>query len=63
MGRSIKKGPTAIGPIKINSSQFYHFGGELKMAYFKTCELCGAHLDPDEKCDCEYETVNYKEEN
>lgn len=22
------------------------------MAYYKTCPLCGANLDPDEKCDC-----------
>jgi len=21
--------------------------------YFKTCEECGAHLDPGERCDCE----------
>lgn len=23
------------------------------MAYFHTCSLCGAHLDPGERCDCE----------
>ncbi len=23
------------------------------MRYFKICPRCGAHLDPDEKCDCE----------
>ena len=22
------------------------------MAFYKTCERCGATLDPDEKCDC-----------
>ena len=22
------------------------------MAYYKTCPLCGAHLDPGESCDC-----------
>lgn len=22
------------------------------MSYYKTCPLCGANLDPDEKCDC-----------
>ena len=24
----------------------------MKHNYFKVCELCGAHLDPGEKCDC-----------
>lgn len=23
------------------------------MAHFVTCELCGANLDPGEKCDCQ----------
>ena len=23
------------------------------MAYYKTCPLCGANLDPMEKCDCQ----------
>lgn len=23
------------------------------MAYFNVCEICGATLDPGEKCDCE----------
>lgn len=23
--------------------------------YFRTCELCGANLDPGERCDCEKE--------
>lgn len=23
------------------------------MPYFSTCPLCGAHLDPGERCDCE----------
>ena len=27
------------------------------MAYFKTCPYCGASLDPDEKCDCEKESL------
>lgn len=22
------------------------------MSYYKTCPLCGAHLDPGESCDC-----------
>lgn len=22
------------------------------MAYYNTCDLCGAHLDPGESCDC-----------
>ncbi len=25
------------------------------MAYFNTCPVCGAHLDPNERCDCEQE--------
>lgn len=25
------------------------------MAYYYTCPLCGANLDPNEKCDCENE--------
>lgn len=25
------------------------------MAYFKTCPRCGAHLDPQEECDCQKE--------
>lgn len=24
------------------------------MAYFNTCNKCGANLDPGEKCDCSY---------
>lgn len=24
------------------------------MAYYRTCPLCGAALDPGETCDCEY---------
>ena len=28
-------------------------GGRMKNTYYKTCERCGAHLDPGEKCDCE----------
>ncbi len=26
------------------------------MPYYKTCPNCGAHLDPDEACDCQHET-------
>lgn len=22
------------------------------MSYYRTCPLCGAHLDPGERCDC-----------
>lgn len=22
------------------------------MSYYRTCNLCGAHLDPGERCDC-----------
>ena len=25
------------------------------MSYFNTCRICGANLDPGEKCDCEEE--------
>lgn len=25
------------------------------MPYFKTCPLCGASLDPEERCDCQDE--------
>lgn len=25
------------------------------MAYYNTCPVCGAHLDPGEECDCEKE--------
>ena len=28
------------------------------MSYFKTCPLCGAHLDPDERCDCDKEQTD-----
>ena len=32
------------------------------MSYFRVCPLCGAHLDPDEKCDCtEQDTTEEKE--
>ena len=27
------------------------------MSYFKTCPLCGAHLDPGEVCECKREAV------
>ena len=23
------------------------------MPYYRVCSFCGAHLDPDEKCDCQ----------
>ena len=26
------------------------------MAYYRECPICGASLDPGEKCDCEKET-------
>ena len=25
---------------------------EVKIAYYKTCDICGNHLDPGETCDC-----------
>lgn len=31
------------------------------MAYFKTCPLCGANLDPGELCDCQAERKRQKE--
>ena len=27
-------------------------GGLYSMPYYETCPLCGANLDPGEKCDC-----------
>lgn len=24
--------------------------------YYNTCEICGAHLDPGESCDCQRDT-------
>lgn len=30
------------------------------MAYYDICAVCGAHLDPGEKCTCEKETEKYK---
>lgn len=27
------------------------------MAYYNTCRICGANLDPGEPCDCEKEKV------
>lgn len=35
------------------------------MSYYNTCLLCGANLDPDEKCDCEStqdKNQNFKED-
>ncbi len=26
------------------------------MSYYRVCPNCGAHLDPDEACDCQHET-------
>jgi len=34
----------------------------MKHTYFRTCPECGAHLDPDERCDCERETKCKEEE-
>lgn len=31
------------------------------MAYYNTCPLCGANLDPGEPCDCESESEKAKE--
>lgn len=28
------------------------------MSYFRTCSHCGAHLDPDERCDCRDERLS-----
>ena len=28
-------------------------GGWMRQTYYRVCELCGAHLDPSEKCDCQ----------
>lgn len=27
----------------------------MKDTYYNTCPICGAHLDPGERCDCEQE--------
>lgn len=34
------------------------------MSYFRICPICGAHLDPGEKCDCVEEKAAkaYKEQ-
>ena len=32
------------------------------MAYFKTCSLCGATLDPNEKCTCKADEKRAKDE-
>lgn len=32
------------------------------MAYFRVCEICGANLDPGEKCTCEQERKEAKEQ-
>lgn len=32
------------------------------MAYYWTCPECGANLDPGEKCECENNNKNFKEE-
>ena len=31
------------------------------MAYYKTCPNCGAHLDPQERCDCAEKEESKKE--
>lgn len=31
------------------------------MAKYRTCPLCGAHLDHGERCDCEEEKLQEKE--
>ena len=31
------------------------------MAYYRTCPHCGAHLDPEEQCDCRDGKVHYSE--
>lgn len=31
------------------------------MSYYHTCPLCGAHLDPDEKCDCLEQDITEEE--
>lgn len=31
------------------------------MAYFHKCTICGANLDPGEKCDCEKESKRTEE--
>ena len=28
----------------------------MKHTYFQVCPVCGAHLDPGERCDCQHET-------
>ncbi len=32
------------------------------MAYFRTCSLCGATLDPNEKCTCKADEKRAKDE-
>ncbi len=32
------------------------------MAYYSVCEICGANLDPGERCDCEEEREREHEE-
>lgn len=31
------------------------------MAFYKTCSICGANLDPGEKCNCEDENAMEQE--
>ena len=33
------------------------------MALYKKCPICGANLDPGEKCDCQSETTKLDEKN
>lgn len=32
------------------------------MSYYNICPDCGAHLDPCEKCDCQKDKLNFKED-
>lgn len=32
---------------------------QIKRTYYTVCEYCGAHLDPDEKCDCRKEEKDF----
>lgn len=33
-----------------------------KHTYYHTCPYCGANLDPNESCDCQYEVTEKSEE-
>ncbi len=32
------------------------------MSYYRTCQICGARLDPGERCDCDQEPKQTKRE-